>query len=159
MTDRIIHGRTLSIIEGESPQARASRMADFTAAHYDNMTAAVMNGQAETMAFLHEDGYILAVTEGVRHPQQPLCAFCGANCQKEAIYDELAELAEELGENSELDNKGRRFELYRLANRLVSGGGRGKGNRVELPGCITAEIHDFFPPGRDDDPYVGFRDN
>ena len=81
--------------------------------------------------------------------------YCGANCQRDGIYDELAELAEELAENEALTNKGRRFKLYKLANRLLPGGGRG--NRVKIPGCIETEIHDFFPSGEDDEPFVGFK--
>eukprot|EP00546_Thalassionema_frauenfeldii_P008777 CAMPEP_0178908506 /NCGR_PEP_ID=MMETSP0786-20121207/7961_1 /TAXON_ID=186022 /ORGANISM="Thalassionema frauenfeldii, Strain CCMP 1798" /LENGTH=166 /DNA_ID=CAMNT_0020580417 /DNA_START=586 /DNA_END=1086 /DNA_ORIENTATION=+ len=159
----IVHGSIEINIEGELPQDKSNCLAAFTAAHFDAMNEAVMNGQAEGMAFLHENGNIPAVTEGVhlQPPEQPHCG-CGSNCQKEAVYNDLAELAEELveelAENEALSNKERRFELYRLANCCIPDGGRGKGNRVELHGCITAEIHDFFPQERDDEPYVGFKE-
>ncbi len=159
---RKIHGRIPKVIEGESPEDRSSRLAAFTQEFWDKMQKRVENGQAKNMAFVHEEGYVLAVTEGEKEPEQApqiiSCEYCGENCEKETIYDELAELAEELGENENITNKERRFALYREANRLLQSGGRGKGNRVRIPTCVMTEIRDFFPI-EGDKKYVGFKDN
>ena len=148
---RKIQGRIPNVIVGESPGDRSSRLAVFTEEYWDMMLERVTNGLATNAAFLHEESYVLAVTEGEHNSEREEdrsdyanCKCCGENCEKEAIYEQLAELADELMENNDMTNDERRFELYREANRLLLSGGRGKGNRVPLPECVVTEIRDFF---------------
>lgn len=158
---RIIHGKIPIDVDGESAGEKIERCAAFTNQFFDAMNAAVMGGRASSMAFIHENGFILAITEGNENPSQdvatPPCPYCGVSCKKKEVYDDLAELAEELQEDNTLNDKQRRFQLYQLANRLLPEGARGKGNRKRLPECIEVDIHDFFPRGANES-YVGFRE-
>ena len=55
-----------------------------------------------------------------------------------------------------LANRQRRFKMYQEMTRLIHGGYLGKGNRKELPPCITEAIRNAFP----NDPkeaYTGFQ--
>eukprot|EP00546_Thalassionema_frauenfeldii_P005592 CAMPEP_0178925678 /NCGR_PEP_ID=MMETSP0786-20121207/18056_1 /TAXON_ID=186022 /ORGANISM="Thalassionema frauenfeldii, Strain CCMP 1798" /LENGTH=169 /DNA_ID=CAMNT_0020600607 /DNA_START=21 /DNA_END=530 /DNA_ORIENTATION=+ len=163
--NRTVHGKIRSKIDGESAAERSARLASFTEEFLEKLAEEVTNGNATNMAFVHEDGYVIAITEGNENNEKeaeeenipPGCEFCGKTCQKDVLYDELAELAEELAEDKSLNNKERRWQLYTLANRLLPDGGRGKKNRKILPKCISAEIHDFFPEENRKD-YVGFRE-
>ena len=103
MSNRIIHGQIPADVDGESPGQKQERLAAFTNQHFDVMNAAIMGGRATSMNFIHENGTIIAVTEGGEGaspvPATPACLCCGEGCKKHEIHDALAELAEELGED------------------------------------------------------------
>ena len=55
-------------------------------------------------------------------------------------------------------NRQRRFKMYQEMTRLIHDGYLGKGNRKELPECVTEAIRDAFPNEDAKEAYVGFRD-
>lgn len=120
----------------------------------------VMGGRASSMAFIDENGHILAIIEGNENPSQddatPTCPHCGRNCKKKEVGDDLAELAEELQEDQMLNDKQHCFQLYQLADQLLPEGAHRKGDWKKLPECIEVDIHDFFPRGANER-HVGFR--
>ena len=57
-----------------------------------------------------------------------------------------------------LSNRQRRFKMYQEMTRLIHGGYLGKGNRKELPECVTEAIRHAFPNDDPKEGYVGFQD-
>ena len=82
-----------------------------------------------------------------------MCQYCHRSpCCSHDIYDLLSETGTEMEEEGS-SNRIIRFALYRLATEKIHGN-LGKGNRKELPACITGEIRDLYSRPRSN--YIGY---
>jgi hypothetical protein len=103
-------------------------------------------------------------TDPICEPVPTLCKYCDESpCilnwkddaldPERSLYDYMMWRGDEMVDNGDLP-KEIRYELYRTATKFYHGY-LGKGNRNELPACITGEIKDSFPaPGGN---YSGFK--
>jgi hypothetical protein len=83
------------------------------------------------------------------------CKNCGKSpCDWPTIHPEIIQYAHQLDtDDLGMSNAARRFRLYKRATFLIHGH-LGRGDRRELPSCVTQEIHTWYP----DEQYTGFKD-
>lgn len=85
------------------------------------------------------------------------CEECGMDpCVVFREYDSLIPFCEIMDNDPDMTNTTKRYHLYRFFS-MACHGPLGKGNREELPACVSREIHDMYPAASTDG-YTGFRE-
>ena len=104
--------------------------------------------------FDNPDGTVGAILE----PPEDLCDHCNQSpCVLVENQEQFQGLLELYTSYSDMSNRQRRFKMYQEMTRLIHGGYLGKGNRKQLPQCVTDRIQDAFPNNLKEE-YVGFKE-
>ena len=110
------------------------------------------------LCFNNPDGTVGAYLEPPEEPEE-CCEHCGQSpCVMVENEDQFQGLLQLYQYDENLANRQRRFKMYQEMTRMIHGGYLGKGNRKELPLCVTEAIRNTFPNNDPAEAFVGFKE-